>query len=414
MEVSIELTSKVREKLQKNLEVLRERKGVSFENIKGIYSSEENGYFDEKSTKTLGNDLQICFDDLENLELLLGNDRTYYSQHHRLRVRLPLNSSIQTLHKAFTRLGLMMALMPSSVEDVEAEAFAKIITFRFPKKMYEQLPHPPPEQVYASLTDEEKAIVDRDLLNIRIGNVNNGQLEVVNPTIGKEAWDKGVRALATSINGGDIESISGIIANIIKKGLMSSQERYDRGIIGSGCAPEFNCKVGSFNQVFMRILTENFFTANYSLNSFAISGSVMLLYDVQGLERMGYSYYKDRGGLRNPHHKQFMIWPQNQDLEFNFNGNRIRERDSLTEIIGKLNEKPCPTTETMFNGTLGSQYLRRIIVRTEREKLILIKNLELQGIFQVAGVPLEQAVLAASKLDSNMLWDRKEEIENAE
>lgn len=406
LEVSVEFPSAIRKRLEKNLEVLRTRDGVSFTREAGKYMKKgSDGTYDESTNQTLGHDLKITFDDLPGVELFLGDDKEFYNQHRRLRVRIPKRTNVQDLHKAFTRLGLPMALMPSRSEDIEAEKLARILAFRFPKKVYAQTPRLSPQELYDSLKSEERRVVDDDMQNCVVSDVNNGQLEVTNPHVGKEAWNLGARALASSLAGGDVEQIGNIIVSILKTGLLSSQERYDRGLIGAGTSPVFNCKTGSFNQAFTRLLTDNFFEDQFSLDKLAISSSVMLLFDVQALERMPYSYEKDRAGLRNPDYRQLVYAPEKQAVEMNFRGNRMEERATLFGLVRTLKKKPSPTTETMFNGSLGSQYLRRIVVRSEQDKTTLIHKLEQNGIVQIGGLPLEDVVLVGTSFNKDMLWE---------
>ena len=57
------------------------------------------------------------------------------------------------------------------------------------------------EELYDRLNVDQKAIIDQDMKNMKIVDVNNGQLEVVNPQIVSEAYEKGARALCSFISG---------------------------------------------------------------------------------------------------------------------------------------------------------------------------------------------------------------------
>ena len=172
--------------------------------------------------------------------------------------------------------------------------------------------------------------------------------------------------------------------------------------------PKFNFKVGSANQVFTRVLTDNFFEKHYSLEKFAVNGNIMLLFDIQALERMPYSYDKDVGGLRNRNYKQMFHIAQKQSMKIFFNGNKIiKKRKSLIDLIDTLKKRPLPTSETMFNSSLGAKYIKRIIVWTEKDKIDIMHQLEKMGIVNVGGLCLDEAIIVSDHLHENMLWHKK-------
>ncbi|NGX42938.1 MAG: hypothetical protein K940chlam7_01227 [Chlamydiae bacterium] len=408
-ELSFELPSKIRKEVNKKLELLQGDPNVEITTVVAAYPKKNfaNGEYESNDALSVGRERKITFKD-SKIEVYIGNSKFFFNQYHLVRLQMKEGTTIQQCHQALAKIGLPMALMQSRPEDAKKEALAHALILRFPSLYYsivlEKKPEAEPKDIYNQLTEKQKSIIDKDLKNIQISYVNENHLELVNPHLGREAWNAGARALGAFVNGGNIEETSGLIAKILQSGFLSSQERFQRGILGLGCCPKTNYWAGSGNQVFTRTLPKSWFEKEVPLENFAIRGPVMVLLDVQAFERMPYSHPKDRSGLRNPDLISPLWTPINQPPEFFFSGKeKLKEMSGFADFITELDKNGSVQTETMFDITLGPQYIRKLVVTSRADKYVLMKELESNEIYEIAGTPLEDAVIVSDRLQKNMV-----------
>ncbi len=417
IEVSAELTSKARLDLSKYINLLQEKdnqkasvKSVDAKFLKKDFAKDQ---YDSKNSLKIGSDFKVTFNtegiDTES-EVLVGNQETYYNEYKHLRIRMKAGSDLNQLHKIFCSLGMPEALCESTEDDIHQELLARVLTFRFPELVFGPVSQEKfkdsPDECYNKLSDEQKKIVDADIKNMIIKQVGPRNFEYVNPTLKEEAKELGARALGSFIQAGTMKSTAQVVAKILKDSMLSSQERFNRGILGLGCAPIYNYKTGSANQVFTRIFTENYFRENTDLSKFAITGPVLVLLDLQAFERLPYTYLEDRGGLRNPQFKQRFMWAEKQYPIFNYQGHtRMLDRKGFHEGITKLAKEKSFLHETMFENSLSGNYIKKLVVWTEDDRLILMKELAREGIESVNGLPLEKAVVVSQTLNESLLVD---------
>lgn len=401
MELSFEVPSNVRKQLEKKM-----RLWPSVE-VKAEYYrrkgkiGEEGFEFEEDKPLEIGKDLKFTFG---GVEILIGHSEKYWNQHNLVRVRFTKDMDSQEVHKALCKIGLPMALMPSRPEDMRQELLARSLNFRFPVLAAESKKQPI-ETVYNSLSAEQKSIIDRDLEGAKMTLVGKDHIELVQPAIAAEAWKGGVRSVGCFIWGGsNFVETANVFKNILKRGLLSSLERFMCGILGLGCVPKLNYKAGSGNQVFTRMLTKNLFEKNYSLSNFPVSGQVFIMLDPKVLERMPYSYPFDRAGVRNPNYTETVFRAQKQKDIRHFRGEeRIKDRQGFTNLLKSLNKKESPLNETMFDLNIAPKYIQKIVVWSEQQRLELIQELQKSGIYYINQKPVEQAIVASTKLTTSMI-----------
>jgi hypothetical protein len=308
---------------------------------------------------------------------------------------------MQDVQAALSKIGLPMALMPSREEDMRNEMLAKSLAFRFPEILNAELPAKlNPIQIYNQLNDDQRKVIDNDLKNAKITTVGKNQYELVQPQIGEEAWKNGVCSIGHFMeSGSDITQVAMIMRSIMDKGLLSVTERFAYGILGLGCCPDWNNETGSANQVFGRYLTKNFFENQFDMNKFPLNKKCFILLDPQVLERMPYSYLKDRAGVRNPHMYSEWFTPAGQEVEKDFHGHKkIKERKGFSEILNELSKEPLPQNEAMFDLNVGANYIRKLIVWNETERLNLLVGLQQAKITHIGGTPIDKAVVVGDKL----------------
>lgn len=400
-ELSFELTSKSREDFTRMLTLVDPTK---IERVPARYLKKvEGNRYTEEQTVTMDEDLKIIHIN-DNIDIFVGATESNWNQYHLMRVQVKEGTPPHEIHQALASVGLSTALMISRDEDKRREALSRILSFRFPRLMPAGEPDKNPEVVYEGLPEEHRVRIDQDLAHVEETLVGPDHIEQTLPTLAPEAWRYGARSLGTFISAGDTKKTASVLADIFTSGFLSSEERFQKGIFGLGCVPKYNYCTGSGNQVFTRILSKNMLESRYMLDNFAIRGPIMLLLDLQALERMPYSYLADRGGIRNPEFFLPCCWAQKQKPIFNFKGREmIGQRPDFEWCIKALSEEHLPLNETMFDQTLGPQYIQSIVVTTEEDRQIVIQTLKERGIHEVRGTPVEYAVVATSCLHPSLI-----------
>ncbi len=416
-EVSIELRHKARKDLEEHLKLLQsDTETYDIQTVPYEYYGKDfkTGQYTTAKKIAVGQEHKITLKNVQNSpEVFIGKEQNYYNLYHTIRVRLKPGSTGQDLHTLFSQIGLPVAIMPSRSEDILSEMRARSLAFRYPELINaDPLNKIDPDILYDQLPKEKKICVDKDCQNSFLSQVGVNQSEMVQPSIAQEAWKQGVASLGSYINAGNIKQTAQVLTNILNTGCLSSQERYRQGILGLGCAPTYNLEVGSGNQVFTRMLPKSLFSNNYPLKNFPISGPILLLYDVRALERMPYSYKKDRGGIRNPHFHLNFFSPEGQIPELNYRGSdKLKERQGFCAFIDDIKKQPHPTAETMFDETLSPKYIQKIVVSSEDDRNIVIDRLERAKIYEVNGMSIKDIVVCSSTLNPSLIKDfDKEEL----
>lgn len=395
-EISFELTS-------------RERQSLHFDTTGSLYTMrhvpsrfekrEAPGVFSSRSATTIPlmcQDLLLTPKGSKALSLRIGDTSLFWNQYHLVRIRFDRSTSLQEVQKLLCRAGLMTALMPSRSEDIRLSCLSRLLASRFPQIVYSSTSLKDARIVYSTLlNDYERKQIDEDMKKMRWG-FTSGAIEAVLPPLGEEIKEAGGVALGIGINAGSTKATAETLVHIVKTGLLSSQERFQRGILGLGTVPVINNFAGSANQVFTRILTHKLFQEEYSLRHFQLAGPIFLLTDLQACERMPYAYRRDLSGVRNPHYFTPLQMPPGDFHQptFFFHGRReIRLREDLPHLAHGLNNHAHLTNECMFDNTLGPEYIRKILVQSEEDRATVLDTLYKNGIHYIHGMPIEDAVI---------------------
>lgn len=409
VEFSFELNEDARRQLEQTIE-----KDTVLEASKKEYLANKKDFADGTYSKTQGKSLGDAHAiQHQNYEIFVGSTKSSYNTYHLVRIRVKKQDhNIQSLQTALCSIGLPGILLESDEDTLRKEALSKILAFRFPHLAYQSVgkeqPTQDPEMLYQKLTKEQKKVVDEDLKNVRLKRVGPNDFEFVNPKLAEEAWKMGGRGLISFINGGEsVRDTAQTLGFILNEGFLSTEEREARGIVGVGCVPCLNYMdwIGSKRAVYSRTLTKNFFENEVNMKDFAITGPIMILLDNQAFERMPYSYPCDRGGMTNPDFSFPIYAPEGQMPKLNIKGNEVlaEERCSFREIFTKQTQKHHFTAETIFENTLGSQYIKKVVVWNEEIKFQTCEVLEKMGIHHINGVPLKDAIIVSDHLKPEMI-----------
>ncbi|MDR3624695.1 MAG: hypothetical protein P4L16_06105 [Chlamydiales bacterium] len=340
--------------------------------------------------------------------LEIGTDQNNWNCYNLAILKSPVGSSPDLIQEFLCQIGMPLILCSSRPRDIEKEFFYKALKFRFPNKIFVEQPNKSLEDIYESLSDAEKAIIDNDLTQKSLKQVGNSYFEYVQPECAKELWEAGGRGFLSNIIAPNAQTAAEIIINILKMGLLSTIERSQQGIIGLGTCPTFNMHHGSANQAFTRLLTKKHLNT-LNLRQFSYSTSaIFLLFDVQAAERMPYAYPFDCGGMRNPNFQEKKFIIHGFKTLTNVKGlDLIMHRIPLPQLAQKIESTDMFSqgNEVMFEKSLSSKYLKSILV-PERMRDGMITLLKIHGIKQINDKPLEDFILNTDRVDLK-IFDRK-------
>lgn len=343
----------------------------------------------------------------KGVTVYIGAEEAYWNNYTLLRVECQKDVPSQRVHEVLSRLGLPMALLPSRREDRRNQALSAALSFHFPQKAHtESHERKDPEALFRSLSEEEQAIVRATADEMRVTQVDEGHFELSLPSLPDKVRELGGRSLGTFVGiGGSFKEQAGIVLRILKSGFLSSKERYERGILGYGCAPLRNYLAGSGNQVFTRMFSRTIYEKGFDIDDFPVNGRLLFILDLQALERLPYGYLRDVAGVRNPHYRATQYYAQKQEVITDLRGSKAmqEERRNPLEFMKHLLEDPFPLHEIMFDQSLSARYIRHIVVRTDLEKVELMLFLGEKGIEYINGIALKDVIIVSNKLDGKLL-----------
>lgn len=398
LELSFELPVAIRKDLQQYIQLLSDQGLAQVTTKPATYHQKRNGetLVDEPGME-IGDDHHIQFP--SGLELRIGADPTYKNQYTFARMTVPKDTPLQEIHQALTLVGLPMALLPPRPEDFDAHIRACALNLLHPKGVYSNFPKLPSKQVYDQLKAHEKKQVDEYVKSATFKVFGGRSIEVICPKAAEDVKKEGAVGLGSFLFGGSIERISNTAGKILQTGVLSAQERFQRGILSAGYAPNLNYKTGSGNQVFARTLTKQQLEANKSFQDFALNSPLLALIDVEAYERMPYFYHEDRGGLRNGEFATPLWYAPRQKILVDYKGHKaLCDRPPLHKFVRKINSTQSFANETVFNHSFVPEYFRGLLVTSEYDKIQLCDRLQQQGIYHINGKELSQAVMVANKI----------------
>lgn len=217
--------------------------------------------------------------------------------------------------------------------------------------------------------------------------------DLANQLRNKNAWGfiLGVGSCGTT------EEASVTVGQMLKVGALSSQTRFDAGLIAQGVSSKTDHMFGSSDSVFTRLITPT--VAKAPISEIPFSGQVTILYDLSLINRGGYAYPHDEYGLRNLANKDGHLYRQRADVV------------QTAQHIEENQANPCLDNEFMFKFAIIPQFVRGLVVKTEQDKTILIQELRKQGLVEdregveyliPAGKPLDSVIHVSTTLTKGM------------
>lgn len=218
----------------------------------------------------------------------------------------------------------------------------------------------------------KKAGVDAEqAANLPTKEVFPGHFTTLNPGQGDKYRDMGVQYLFSGVR--KAEQVVSILEG---DGLMSTRERYARGMLIEGASSAADLASGGADYVFTRMVTDA--AKNKTFSSSFASGAYQLVYSTDVLDRTDwFAYVKDTFG-------------STRDLD------KFTARKYGQELVDSMATGGfsgyATSNEVMFQTGLPNRDIQGIFASTEEGKKSLIEALEAKGITELNGKPLAEAI----------------------
>ena len=242
------------------------------------------------------------------------------------------------------------------------------------------------------------------LAQVRIEEVFPGHMAPVDPALGKAYAEKGVRALMVGVR--ELDSARLILTT---DGLMSSVERYGRGLHKAGASLASDEASGGAEFAFMRMVTPSAIESSKSISSSYGAGRVQLLSVGQPMQAQlsrtdWHAYPNDSFGV-SVGKWQADIDPVSK-AEYNRRSSKFSTRPVLDELVGQVDGKLAgnnpyasgfrTSNEVCLKAGVPARAFTHAVVADEQTRTQFIALLQANGVTQLGGKPLDQAVIAAT------------------
>ena len=202
----------------------------------------------------------------------------------------------------------------------------------------------------------------RPVENLKRQEVFPGYSTVVDGGAAERYQRRGKIFLTHRVYGYNLDHLVGIL----KDGLLSSHDRYKRGLFTNGMSTERDFQTGGADNVFIRAIPE---TAKDNLEF----EHVNLVLNPQILDRTDWwAYETDRYGSTDPD-------------DFN-------SRPSPEQFFSNQRHSFHQSNEIMIRRGIGPEMIKGIVVAHEYKKKEIIERLQRAGISEVNGLPLAQFI----------------------
>jgi len=168
------------------------------------------------------------------------------------------------------------------------------------------------------------------------------------------------------------------LVNVVKNGLMSSKERYDRGLLVDGMSTSSDFGTGGADSVFTRLIPKS-----DDGRRFGISYGHTFKISPKELGRLDhYGYLSDNYGTTRPY--------------------SLSQAPNPLELTTELNDFLRSGNEVMFRKAIGPDAIDNVIVRTRQEADRAIDALRAAGMEEINGKRVEDFVRVAREMGDLM------------
>lgn len=295
----------------------------------------------------------------------IGCDPAYGSMYNKVNITMEKDASEKDLQKILSVMGLTSALCRATPDDYNRLKMNSLIHFLYPREAakydrelwYHELPL---DQVLDRLEKETNLKgMKKDLLNtiplVQTHTLATGETRFKMSNLSPVIEEMGGRGFISGISGSDMLSAAKCTACVLKSGFISSQGRFDHGLLLGGASSEDDHKRNSADSIYARAITQSAIETHKDITHIPFHGAIQIILKNEAVELMPYFHENDCYGCRNPKDEQYGIDYLNRPNVYEHYENNSSKWNVLNEV--------------MFKNNLDPSYIAGIIYQDPRREL---------------------------------------------
>lgn len=228
-------------------------------------------------------DHKFTFKDLGTF--YIGAAPTSSTTYNKVRVVVNEKKGLPAMHKILSKFNLEGVFEPSSEEAIERMKIGQLFRVFHPKKAQmlaktEEFFDLPIENLKAKIIEsapEMKTSFETHLHEMKPYEICPGKNRFAIPTLNREVYQLGARALTSSI-GGSITAATERALNILKVGMLSSEARFAAGINVKGMSSGADFMDGGGDSVFTQLVTDSLIKRTFNIKNLYYGGYIRFLF----------------------------------------------------------------------------------------------------------------------------------------
>jgi hypothetical protein len=336
-------------------------------------------------------------------------------QVYRDRVRIRVLGATDQERKANLEAALARIQAPGTVADANATQSDRLLRL----SLLRMVDPVQAEELGRSIKDVSVAALDEvlkahgfqpeDVKGIAMKEVFPGQMTPVAPVLGEAYAKLGVKAVMAGIREVDFA-----VKILTSDGLMSSLERYGRGLHKAGASLSSDEMSGGAEYAFTRLVTPKAISAGTNISSSYGYGQVQLLSAGDEMKKLlsrtdWHAYPNDSYGVTVSRSQAEA--PDADTVaksEYTKRTSKFTTRPVLDDLVAQVNgDKPAPNSygsannfaagnEACFKGGVAASAWTHAVVPSQQVKDQFITSLKAAGVTHLGGKPVEEAVIIAT------------------
>ena len=325
----------------------------------------------------------------------IGNDPKCHTEYNRISIDLDPHISeeeaAEKLNIIFATIGLGAVSSSPREDDIERIKIMQLFRAYYPKEAYgyERFASTfqgSVENLKANIAitvpdmkDKFKEFLEDHPERMYQQEVYPGQHIWAIQGLANEVRKAGGLGLLHGVHGDTFDDSIDRLISMLKTGSLSTQDRFQAGIIAQGTSCEEDLKTGGAESVFTRLVTEDM---SKNPMSYPLHGKIQILCDLDLVERVGFVYTSDQYGT-----KEVVTYVDRPSIL------------GLTEYC-QNNPSTSKNNEVCIRNRVPPERMKGVMVKNDGEKDALVNALRLEGLLTldtltrecINGVPIDQFI----------------------
>lgn len=272
---------------------------------KYYYYPKEGNEFTSKNKLEMGSATTIHLEGLATIKI--GTDPLMGSMYNLVKVELDPSASIEHIHKALAIIGLSQLMSRSKPEDIERLKINTLFHTYFPREAFELerkasfylLPLDELKNNIIKAAPGMRKILAEKLSLVETYENVPGEIHCLIPNAASEVKALGGRGLICGVSG-NVREAARNIACMCRSGLLSSQARFDNGLLIHGASSIKDHQNNSADSIFMRAVTQYAIDDQTTFTTMSLRGSYQIVLKLDVYNLAPYVHENDYFGCRNP------------------------------------------------------------------------------------------------------------------